>query len=95
MADKRPLNTLEVAEIRYIHHIGAYAGGSKTVMTGSFGRKVATYKPQVRPDTVKLLENYIFWAPLRRWDGIDGKLMLYHARVRLARIKKERNALTT
>ena len=95
MADKRPLNKLEVDELRYIHHIGAYVSGDRTVMTNNFGKKVAQHRPQVRPDTVKLLENYIYWAPLRRWDGIDGQLMLYHARVRLARIKKERDALAT
>lgn len=86
----RALNKLEVEELRYIHHIGAYASGPKVVMTGTFGRKVAQHRPQVRPDTIKLLENYIYWASMRRWDGIDGKLMLYHARVRLARIKKAR-----
>lgn len=90
MEGKRPLNKLEIDELRYIHHIGAYASGPKVVMAGTFGKKVAQHRPQVRPDTVKLLENYIYWAPQRRWDGIDGKLMLYHARVRLARILKAR-----
>lgn len=87
MHPNRRLTQAEKDEIRYIHHIGGF-------LAREFGQQGSRTRRKT-PNVVKMLETYLAWAPLRRWDAdIDGHLMMYHARVRLARIKKAQNALT-
>lgn len=89
------MTVLEKQEMQYINHMGAYAAGTRVVMTGSFGHKVATQRPIATPNVVELLENYIKWADWRDWGEMDGRMLKNHAVNRLARIRRERGLVAT
>jgi len=83
---------LEVDEMRYIDHMGAYTVGARVRTVGVFGHKVAARSQQPTPPNVeKLLENYVRWGPMRVWpDGMDGDMLTKYAERRLSRLRWER-----
>lgn len=78
-----------VAEINYINNIGNWTQASSFDSVGRIASSTSIEKQEtVCDDTIQLLENYIYWAPFRRWPHGDWEYFYNYASARLARVKK-------
>ncbi len=78
-----------VAEVNYINNIGNWRATSIFDNIGRIASSTSIEKQEtVCDDTIQLLENYIYWAPFRRWPNDEWEYFYNYASARLARLKK-------
>lgn len=78
-----------IQEINYINHIGAWsrpdlASGLSIIASATTIHR----KETITEDTVRLLENYIYWAPKRQWMFGDWEYFYNYAAARLVKVKR-------
>lgn len=75
------------SEINYINHIGVWRDDSK-LLSQIAQAKYVIGRETISPDTIKHLENYLYWAPQRSWEGDDWRFFHNYAAARLNRVRK-------
>lgn len=76
-------------EVNYIKNIGAWKDQSFAGNLGALASSSVVEKREtITDDTVALLENYIYWAPYRKWTIGDWQFFYNVAATRLDMVKK-------